>query len=471
MSEETDMIKQYQYDVAVIGGGPGGYSAAIKAAKLGGRVVLFEKDAVGGTCLNVGCIPAKCLLDKAALIDKIRRNTENGVLKEAGLFSWKKIQEQKKSVVRRLTSGVEGIMKSYGIHIIKAKAILNQPGIVEIEGSGAKYNADKIIIATGSKVYIPNILGIDNPKVIDSSGALSMEKVPSSMVIIGGGVIGLEFASIYSTFGTNVTIIELLPLIMANEDKDTVSILVKEMEKRKIRILTGTKVEEILEGSNTMLVRCSGNREVNSIEAEYILVAAGRVNNKDGIDTVGLGLKLDAKGNIQVNEYMETSVKGIYAAGDVIGGYQLAHSAYAEAEAAAENCLGGNLRVQADIMPRCAYTLPQFAAVGLTEEAVREKGVEYEKSIFPYAANGKALASDETSGFVKVICEKASGKLIGVHIIGGYATELLSVAVTAMNMGAGVNDFCKMIFPHPTLSEMMKESVLSVQKLAIHMPG
>lgn len=458
------------YDVAVIGSGPGGYSAAIRAAQLGGRVMIFEKKDIGGTCLNVGCIPTKSLLEKAGLIEKIRKNTENGVLKEAGLFSWKKIQEQKGSVVRKLTSGIEGILKSYSINIVKGKALLSQPGIITTEGSGQRFKAEKIIIATGSKVFLPRIKGIDSLNVIDSTEALSLRKIPESMVIIGGGVIGTEFASIYSAFGTDITIIEMLPSIAASEDMETVKGLTKELESRKIRIITDARVEEIGDEAGSKIVRYSKDNISGNIRAEFVLAAAGRVSNLEGIDAEKLGIELDPKGNIKVDSMLETTAKGIYAAGDVTGGYQLAHSAYAEAEAAAENCMGGRTEVCLDVMPRCIYSIPQLAAVGLTEEGARDKGIEYEKSVFPFAANGKALACGEPAGSVKVICEKNSGKVLGVHILGSYATEIIAPAVTAMNMGAGVKDFCSMIFPHPTMSESMKEAVLSVRDMALHIP-
>lgn len=458
------------YDVAVIGGGPGGYSAAIKAAQLGGKVVIFEKENIGGTCLNVGCIPTKCLLDKAALIEKIRKNTENGIFKDAGQFSWKKIQMQKDSVVKKLTSGVESILKSYGVEVIKCKGIIKEPGIVEAESSGQLYKTRNIIIATGSKVFVPKIKGTEKENVIDSTKALALNKVPASMVIIGGGVIGVEFASIYSTFGTDVTIIEMLPSIVATEDKDISAGLTKELEKRKIKIITNAKVEEISNGSNVKIVKYTLNSELKSIEAEYVLVAVGRTPIFEGINVEKLGMELDAKRNIKVDNYLETNIKGIYAVGDVIGGFQLAHSAYAEAEAAAENCMGKKASVQLDTMPRCVYSLPQLAAVGLTEESAKEKGLDFEKSIFPYVANGKALSSDDTAGFVKVICEKDSGTLLGVHILGSNATELISIVSTAINMKATITDFSHMIFPHPTLSELIKESVLSVKNMAIHIP-
>lgn len=460
---------EHKYDIAVLGGGPGGYSAAIKAAQLGGKVIIFEKENMGGTCLNVGCIPTKCLLEKAGLIEKIKKNTANGIFKEAGLFSWKKIQENKDSVVRKLTSGVESILKSYDIKIVKGKAILKESGVIELEGRNERYYVKNTIIATGSKVFIPPIQGIDGRNVIDSTEALSLKKVPVSLVIIGGGVIGLEFACIYASPGTNVTVLEMLPDIMANEDKETVLALRSELEKKKIKIITGAKVEQISELQNRKFVKYSKENNSYSCETEYVLAAVGRVANREGIDSEKLGLKLDQKGNIIVNERLETNVEGVYAVGDVIGGYQLAHSAYAEAEAAAENCLGGNVTVKLDIMPRCIYSLPQFAAVGITEEKAKEKGIPYEKGFFPYAGNGKALASDESAGFVKVIANKETGKLLGIHIIGGYATELIASAFTAMNMDASIEDFYHMIFPHPTLSEIIKESVLSAKKMAIHM--
>ncbi len=459
------------YDAAVIGGGPGGYSAAIQAARLGGKVIVFEKEnSMGGTCLNAGCIPTKCLLEKADLIEKIRKNTENGIFKEAGLFSWKKIQENKNSVVKRLTTGVESILKSYDIEIIKCKAVLKEPGVIETEGKGERYAAKKIIIATGSKASIPPVEGIDGRNVIDSTEALSLKKIPSSMAIIGAGVVGLEFACIYSALGTSVSVIEMLPELLPNEDKETVKALRGELEKKKIKFITNAKVKRISDLENAKVIGYLKEGCSHSIEAEVVLAAGGRVANLEGIDAGRLGLELDRKGNIKVNGRLETNIEGIYAVGDVIGGYQLAHSAYAEAEAAGRNCLGGSLEAKLDIMPRCIYSIPQLAAVGITEETAIEKGIRYGKGIFPYIGNGKALASDAKFGFVKAISEKETGRLLGVHIVGAYATELIASALTAINMGAAVDDFCHMIFPHPTLSEMIKESVLSADNKAVHLP-
>ncbi len=464
-------VLEHKYDVAVIGGGPGGYTAAIRAAQLGGSVIIFEKENLGGTCLNVGCIPAKCLLEKAVLVDKIRKNTLNGILKDAGLFSWRKIQRHKDEVVHKLRSGVKSILKSYKIEVVQGKASVESPGIVKLENTGQKFAVKNIIIATGSKSYLPPIKGAEGKNIIDSTGALSLKKVPKSMAIIGGGVVGLEFASIYSTFGTNVTIIEMLPEIIYNEDREAAANLRKEIQKKGIKVVTGAKVEEISDAGDINLVKYSKENKSYHSEAEYVLVAAGRVPDKEGIDVERLGIELDTKGNIKVNSRLETNIKTIYAVGDVIGGFQLAHSAYAEAEVAAENCMGGNVEVNLNLMPRCIYTLPQYAAVGLTEEQAKEKKIPYNKGVFPYSANGKALASDDTEGFIKVLSHKDSGKLIGVHIVGSYATELISSALISMSFNAGVKDFYNMIFPHPTLSEIVKEAVLSTEKRAIHLPN
>lgn len=455
-----------RYDVAVIGGGPGGYSAAIRAAQLGAKVAVFEKDTLGGTCLNVGCLPTKCLLEKAALVEKIRKNTQNGIFKEAGLFSWKKIQEHKDSTVKRLTAGVGGILASYGIEVIKGTAKLKKVGCILVDSN--EYEAKKIIIATGSKVFIPPIKGVDGKNVITSTGALSLTKIPKSLVIIGGGVIGLEFASIYRSFGSEITVVEMMDDIVAGEDKEIIKLLKGELVKRGIVFLTSAKVEQIEDKDNQKAVSYTKDGKSAVCKGEYVLVSVGRLPNTEGIELSGLDK--DSNGNIKVNNRLETSIPDIYAVGDAVGGFQLAHAAYAEAETAASNCMGGNEEVELHIMPRCIYSMPQFAAVGKTEEQLKADGIEYLKSSLPYTTNGKALASDENFGVVKVLSKRSDGVVLGVHIVGGYATELLSGALAAINKGATVSDFEKMIFPHPTMSELIKEAVLATEDKAIHTP-
>lgn len=454
------------YDIAVIGGGPGGYTAAIRAAQLGAKVVVFEKQNLGGVCLNVGCIPTKCLLEKAALIDKIRKNSEKGIFKEAGLFSWKKIQENKDQTVKRLTGGIGSILKSYGIDVVSGEAVLTEAGKIVV--GGHIYRAGKTIIATGSKVMIPPIKGADGSRVLTSTEALSLKQIPDRLVIIGGGVIGLEFASIYNTVGTEVTVIEMLEDIAHGEDREMIAILKKELLQRGIVIYTGASIEAIGEnnGKKCVTYRCGTEKKV--CEADYVLMAAGRKANTGGIELAGLAT--DRSGYIVVNQKMETNIPDVYAVGDITGGMQLAHTAYAEAEAAAENAVGRTVEADLSVVPRCIYSIPQLAAVGATEEQLVREGVEYRKALYPYATNGKALAADEPAGMVKVLARSEDDRILGVHIVGGYATELLSGAVVAVNQTMTISQFETMIFPHPTMSEMLKEAMLAVQKKAVHLP-
>ena len=461
---------KYEYDIAVIGGGPGGYAAAIKGAMLGAKVALFEKNKIGGTCLNVGCIPTKCLLEKAALLEKIRHNTQTGVVKNPGLFSWRKILQEKDSTVSKLTAGVESILKSYDITVIRAEAKLQAPHLVTSENPRKQYRCSNIIIASGSKNFVPPIPGIDGRNVIDSTRALSLPKIPSGIIIVGSGYIGIEFASIYASFGAEVTILEMLPEILPTEDRELVTILKRELEKSSIKIITSAKVEEITDSAGLKSVKYIKDRQEHNIKAEYVMTAAGRKSDLTGIDASKLDLKLGDKGNIAVDRFMKTSVNNIYAAGDVCGPYQLAHTAYMQAEAAAENCMGGRREVTLELTPRCIYCIPQFAAVGFTEEQAKKQGLVCMTGSFPFAANGKALAvGDKIVGKVKVLVEKVSREIVGVHIVGPYATELIVPAITAMNFNADIDDFERMLFPHPTLSEAVREAVSDAEKSSIHL--
>jgi dihydrolipoamide dehydrogenase len=461
------------YDAAVIGGGPGGYSAAIRIAQRGGRVILFEKDKIGGTCLNVGCIPTKSLLEKASLLEIIRKNTNKGILKDAGLFSWRKIQEEKDHVVEQLTNGVVRLLQDHQVKIIKGQANLHIPSpgdpfVIEMNGTGHLYSAVKVILSTGSKVFMPGIKGLDTAKTIDSTGALTLPRIPSSMVIIGGGVIGVEFASLYSSFGTTVTVLEMLPTLIAQEDQDVRTGLSRALAKHHVRVVTGARVDEIITGAGENDVCYYKDNQLNHIAGECVLVAVGRVANLEGIDAAALGLELDAKGFILVNQYQETSMPGILAVGDVTGGAMLAHSAYAQADAAAENCMGGHDAVQLDAVPRCIYSHPQVAAIGLSEEQALLNGFRIKTGRISYDTNGKALVMNEQEGFVKVVCDQENGRILGVHILGASATEMIGTAVTAIRLGATIEDFARMIFPHPTLSELVREGVLAADGLALH---
>jgi dihydrolipoamide dehydrogenase len=464
------MNSKNQYDAAVVGGGPGGYCAAIRTAQAGGRVILFEQEKLGGVCLNAGCIPTKYLLEKAMLLDHIARDTRSGIFRDAGLYNWKKIQSGKDAAVRRLVSGVEAAVAGHGVEIVKGAAKVRRAGTVE-GPDGAEYAARAIILATGSRPIRPSIPGAGNPFVVDSSGALALEMVPRSLVVIGGGVIGLEFASIYHAMGSDVTVLEMLPSLLPKEDKDLSAALVRAMGKRGVHILTGIRVGEFTTSRDHCTVRYAIGSEAGALPADKVLIAAGRAPNLTGIDAAALGLKLDERGNVAVNRRQETSVPGIYAVGDVSGGWQLAHTAYAEADTAAANCMGGSAETSLETAPRCIYSLPQAAAIGAAEQRLEQENVSYNKGIVPYGTNGKAIVSEEAEGFIKMLSEQKTGRLLGVHIMGAYATELLGPALTAMNLHATAADLAGMVFPHPTLSELVKEAAQACMGRALHLPS
>lgn len=447
-----------KYDIAVIGGGPGGYTAAIKAAQLGARVILFEQNSVGGTCLNVGCIPTKYLLEKAGFLEKIKNDTQEGILKDAGMFSWSRIKKQKDDVIIKLTRDVTGILKKHNITIVTGRARFDTPNIVSC--GDYDYKAEHVIIATGSKASVPPISGIANNKhVLDSTMALEITRVPKSLVVIGGGAIGLEFASIFHAFGTDVTILEMLPEIIATEDREISNFLQYSLKTKGINIFTDVIVKEMIKDDLCKILFEHEGQE-KSVISENILLATGRSPSLDGISAKNLAL--NDQGYICVDEGMRTSLKDVYAIGDVTGGIQLAHAAYAQAEVAAINCIGGDAQVNLTIMPRCVYSLPQMAAVGETEERLEANSVDYVKSTLPYAANGKAVASNETTGMVKILATKNEERILGVHMAGANASELISGAIVAMNSKLTVSDFKQMIFPHPTMSEMLSEAILAI---------
>lgn len=454
------------YDIAVIGGGPAGYSGALKAAQLGAKVVVFEGGAVGGTCLNVGCIPTKCYVSQAELIEKIKQNTKKGIFKEAGLFSYKKIFEEKERVVAQLTKGVASLLGAAGVTLVKANADITEDK--KITAGGEVYEAKNIVIATGSVNAVPPIPGIKGKNVLDSTGLLALSKRPKSIAIVGAGVIGMEFACVLNALGSEVTAIDVLPSILSTEDGECAKTLERELKRKGIKFMMGSRVKAIEDDGAMKRVVVEKDGKESAVTAEYVLVGVGRKPVSE--IAAKLGCELDARGFVKVNENMETSVKNVYAAGDVAGGYLLAHAAYEEAETAVQNCMGADKKVDVSIMPRCIFTMPSFAAVGLTEEAAKEK-CEVATGKFPFAASGKALAGGATEGFVKWVAEKESGKLLGCHILGAEAAELINAAVVAINMGATVDDFEHMIFPHPTLSESVKEGALACFDKALHIPA
>jgi dihydrolipoamide dehydrogenase len=460
-------------DILIIGGGPGGYVAAIKAAQLGGKVTLVEKDELGGTCLNWGCMPTKALLHAVEILESLETGKEFGIQAEGVKVDFVKMSARKDRAVKILVSGVAGLMKANGVEVIKGAAKLLSPRTVQAvdeKNQTVAYQAKRIILAAGSVSAPLPIPGAQLPGVIDSTGALKLNRVPESMVIIGAGPIGLEFGTIFSALGAKVTILELLPQVLPSEDEEVASALEKSLRRFKIKILTGSQVKGIKEstGGKLKVSAVTGGGE-EAFEAEVVLVAVGRKPNLEGLGLQEAGVRFGKKG-IEVNSRMETNIPGIYAVGDVTGQWLLAHFAFAQGEVAAENAVGRKAQLDSLAVPRCVYTLPEVASVGLTEKEAKEKGYEIKVGRFPFSANGKATVLGERTGFVKIVSEVKYGEILGMNIFGPHATDLIGEAVLAMTLEGTAQDIARAIHPHPTLTEALREAALDVDGLSLHIP-
>ena len=460
--------------VVVIGAGPGGYVAAIRLAQLGAEVILIEKDKLGGTCLNVGCIPTKVLLHCAEVVTNLGEAQELGVKVDSSSINWDKVQEKRKKISSQLVMGVGSLVKANKIKLIEGSASFvdkHTLNIVKKDKTEEKLTFDKLIIASGSVPAIPPIPGVKEcPACIDSTAALELDKVPKSMLVIGGGVIGIEMATAYSAFGTKVTIVEALPKILPLMDTELSKMLKKSLQEKNIEILTGTKVlsvETTALGAKVNVETEQGNK---SFEAEKVLVAVGRRTYTESLDLAAAGIAND-RGRITVNDKMQTNVEGIYAIGDCLGKVMLAHVASAQGEVAAENIMGANKQFNGATSPSCVYTDPEFAGVGLTEEQAKEQNKDYEVGRFPLAANGKALIANGGQGVVKVIKGKEYNEILGVHILGPRATDLIAEAALMIGMEATAEDVIETIHAHPTLTEAVREAVLASEGIAIHIPN
>ena len=460
-----------QSDVVIIGGGPAGYVAAIRASQLGGKVILIEKDSLGGTCLNRGCIPTKALLHSVEVLESVRKGKDYGINAGELIIDFTKIMNRKNTVVKTLVSGVQYLMRNNAIEVIKGTGKVISPTEVEVDdGQKENIKTDKIILTPGSIPSVVPIPGVDGPGVITSDDALQLSEIPQTLLVIGGGAIGVEFATIFAKLGTKVTIVEMLPQIIPTEDQELAVSLKQALEKDGIKIFTGTQVSRIEDDpeGNKLVSVVTGEGE-QKLTAELVLVAVGRKPNIEGLGLEKIGIKTE-RGSIVVNERMETNIPGIYAAGDAIGGILLAHVASAEGEVAVENALGKDSVMDYRVVPRCIYTMPEVAAVGLTESQAKEKGLNLKVGKFPFTANPRALILGQPNGFVKVLSDAKSGEIFGVHIFGPQATELISEAALAMKMGATASEISSTIHAHPTLSEAIKETALDVERIAVHIP-
>jgi len=460
------------YDLAVIGGGPGGYVAAIRAAQKGLKVLLIERDTVGGTCLNRGCIPTKSLvydtkLFKAAKTSSILAGTEHLSLDTS------KMTARKRRVVQTLVRGLESIIKSHNIELSSGRGELVGPNRVRVlgpDGSSGVHEARSIILATGSRPAVPPFITVDGNWVKTTDEALDSEEYPSKVVIIGGGVIGIEMASIYLNTGCDVTIIELLPDVLLTEDKDVRNAMRALLMKHEAHVHLSSKAKKINpEGKEVKVTFEDEGGAIQDLKADQVLVATGRAPVLDGLDSPKLGLALDGA-FVKVNERLETNLPGVYAIGDLVGGMMLAHKASAEAEAAVENILGAKRTVKPETVPRCIWGLTEIGAVGLTEEEAYGSGRKVRIGRFPYTASGAAQAMGKNEGFVKILGDGDTGEILGVHILGEHATDLISEAATVIEMEGAVEDLYEAIKPHPTISETIMEAGLDWNGLAIHMP-
>ncbi len=457
--------------IIVIGGGPGGYVAALRAAQLGAKVTLVEKKKVGGTCLNVGCIPTKALLHSAELYYQATHGAQAGVTVEGARLDWEQVQKNRMRVSKTLCDGVEGLLAMAGVEVVPGTArFLSLERIEVTQGkTRQELTADRFIVATGSVPVMPPIPGIaGNADCVDSTGALELSALPKSMVLIGGGVIGVELACAYARFGTEVTIVEMMPRLLPTMDGELTEMAKGYMEQQGIRFSMETKVTAIEKGQGMSIVR-GEDKDGNPVEfpAEKILVAVGRRSYCDGLGLEEIGVKCE-KGRVVVNDAMATSVPGIYAIGDCNGKLMLAHTASMMGEVAAKNAMGGHETFDGSATPSCVYLFPDFAGVGLTEEQAEKTGRPLEIGRFPMVANGKALIMDSPEGMVKIIADKASGRVLGVHILGAHATDLIAEAALAMHMKATVKDIINTIHAHPTVAESVREAALAADGTPIH---
>lgn len=461
--------------VLVVGGGPGGYVAAIRAAQLGAKVTVIEKEHLGGTCLNVGCIPTKCLLHSAELVEDIKnQGKEIGVEVEGVKVNFPQVIKHKNDISKKLTSGIAGLFKMNKVKKIDGEASFVAPGKLSVkkaDGTTEEMTADAIIVATGSVNSQPPIPGLkENPNCIDSTGALSLEALPKSMVVIGGGVIGLELACAYASFGTKITVVEAMDHMLPMLDGDLTKIGVEHMKKMGMEFHLECPVQAVESSSVGAKVICKNKAgETVSFEAEKVLVAIGRKANTAMLD-LDTGKLDNDRGRIKVNDKMETSVPGVYAIGDCVMGYaQLAHTASAMGEVAAENICGHEAHYDESTNPTCVYIEPEAASVGLTEEQCKAKGIAYKVGKFPMSANGKALILNGGEGLVKLIAGAKYGEILGMHIIGPRATDLISEGALAIRLEATVDELISTIHSHPTVTETLREAALNFDKRAIHM--
>ncbi len=462
------------FDLVVIGGGPGGYVCAIRAAQLGLKTACVEsRGALGGTCLNVGCIPSKSLLNLSENFQKAKKDfNQQGIEIDGIKLNIEKMMSNKNKSVQVLTKGVEFLFKKNKVTYIKGKGVLFSKNDIVVYDNNKKnsYKAKNIVIATGSTVASLPGIEIDEKNIISSTGALSLNKVPQKLAVIGGGYIGLEMGSVWSRLGSEVTVIEYLENITPGMDREISNEFKKILTKQGIKFKMGSKVNSIKSLSNGVSINYTDikNSKEETLEFDKVLVSVGRKPYTEGLNLTKIGVKKDNKGRIEVNEKLQTSIKNIYAIGDVIKGPMLAHKAEEEGIAVAEILAGQAGHVNYDVIPGVIYTSPEVATVGKTEEQLKSENKVYKVGKFPFLANSRAKVNNETEGFVKILADSKTDKVLGVHIIGPHCGDMIAEMALAMEFGASAEDIARTCHAHPTHTEAIKEAALAVDKRPIH---
>ncbi len=464
-----------QVDTLVIGSGPGGYVAAIRLGQLGVKTMVVEKASPGGVCLNVGCIPSKALIHAAKTYSKMKTADTLGIAVSAPSIDFAKTQKWKRGIVTKLTTGVKHLVSANGAEFVTGTAsVVGKTAdgyVVKIQGeTNREVTAKNIVVATGSRpIEIPGF-AVDQSNVIDSTGALALEKIPDRLIVIGGGYIGLELGTVYAKLGTKVTVVEAMDSLLASMDPDCVKVVARKLRKMGVEVLLGARAsswKKAADGSVELSVNTkSGDQQ--TISADAILLSIGRRPNTENIGLDTIGVAIDKRGYIEVDDRLRTNIDGVYAIGDVVGGMMLAHKASKEAEVVAEVIAGHKSAMDPRTIPAVVFTDPEIASTGMTEKEARDAGHTISVGKFPFAALGRALSVNDTDGFAKVIGDKESGEILGMHIVGNGASDLIGEAAMSIEMGAVLHDMALTIHPHPTLNEALKEAAAAALGEAVH---
>ena len=461
-----------KFDVTVIGGGPGGYVCAIRSSQLGLKTACIEsRGTLGGTCLNIGCIPSKSLLNLSENFHKAKNFEKFGIETGEIKLNLEKMMKNKDKAVTILSKGVEFLLKKNKVTYFKGTGSFKNQNQISIINNKEETTIEtkNTIISTGSEPVSLRGIEFDEEKILSSTGALSISKLPKKMVVVGGGYIGLEMGSVWSRLGTEVQVIEFLDHIIPEMDKEISTEFMKILKKQGIKFELKTKVEKIIKSKNGVIIETSSKEgKKNKFEADVVLISVGRRPYTKNLNLEKMGVELDKRGSVKVNKNFQTNIKNIYAIGDVIEGPMLAHKAEEEGIAVAELISGQSGHVNYDTIPGVVYTSPEVASIGKTEEQLKEKGINYKIGKFPFLANARAKVIDESEGFVKILADSTTDKVLGVHIIGQHAGEMIAEMSVAMEFGASSEDIARTCHAHPTFSEAIKEAALSVEKRQIH---